>query len=126
MPDTILPPSLVAPALLALAPTLGAAFLAGAITQLARQLAHTHLLPARAISALAVVGGIAALTVIALLSTLPQAQPPELLLAAACITGWSGPKILTRLGSLLERRLGLGGADTLGLGSAPEREQKHR
>ena len=30
-----------------------------------------------------------------------------LLLAAACVTGWSGPGILTRLGGVIERRLGL-------------------
>lgn len=103
MPDV--PP---APSLLSLAPLLGAAFLAGSVTQLTRQLAGRHRPRLRPTAALSVAAGIAALTVVALMTvTLPQQAAPALQLAAACITGWSGPGLLTRLGSLLERRLGL-------------------
>lgn len=91
-----------------LLPLLGSAFLAGAVTQLARQLARPAPPRARMVTALAAAAGIAALTVVALLTALLRPAPaPALLLAAACVTGWSGPGILTRLGTLLERKLGL-------------------
>lgn len=93
-----------------LAPLLGVAFAAGAVTQLARQLARPLAPGARQVLALAVAAGIAALTVVALLTVLLRPPPaPALLLAAACVTGWSGPGILTRLGALIERKLGLPG-----------------
>ncbi|MFC4426809.1 hypothetical protein [Deinococcus navajonensis] len=102
-----------ASSLLALAPLLGAAFVAGSLTQLTRQLARPQAPALRPTAALAVAAGIAALSVAALLSaTLAPAPAPALLLAAACITGWSGPHILARLGSLIERQLGLGPAVT--------------
>jgi len=91
-----------------LLPVLGPALLAGALTQLARQLARPTAPPLRRLLALAAAAGIAALTVAALLSVWLRPPPaPALLLAAACITGWSGPGILTRLGALIERKLGL-------------------
>ncbi|MBB5234531.1 hypothetical protein [Deinococcus budaensis] len=92
----------------ALLPVLGPALLAGTVTQLARQLARPEAPPLRRLLALAAAAGIAALTVTALLSVWLRPPPaPALLLAAACITGWSGPGILTRLGALIERKLGL-------------------
>ncbi|WP_309570423.1 hypothetical protein [Deinococcus sp.] len=95
-------------ALLLWLPTLATAFTAGTITQLARQLATPGTLRLRTTLALAVAAGIAALSVVALLAvTIPADTSPALLLAAACVTGWSGPSILGRLGSLIERRLGL-------------------
>lgn len=95
-----------APLLSLLAPAL----LAGGVTQLARQLARPAAPPLRRLLALAAAAGIAALTVVALLSAfLKPVPPPALLLAAACITGWSGPGILSRLGTLIERKLGLPG-----------------
>lgn len=104
MPDPAPLPS----SLLLWLPTLGAAFAAGTITQLARQLACPRPPGLRATLALGVAAGIAALTVVALLSAgAPAGATPSLLLAAACITGWSGPGILARLGQLVERRLGL-------------------
>jgi hypothetical protein len=94
--------------LLGLAPLLGAAFVAGGVTQLARLLAQNAAPRARTAAALAVAAGIAALTVVALLTAaVPQEAAPALLLAAACVTGWSGPGILARLGTVIERRLGL-------------------
>lgn len=91
-----------------LAPLLGTAFAAGAVTQLARLLARVALPRLRQVLALAMAAGIAALTVTALLTVLLRPPPaPALLLAAACVTGWSGPGILTRLGAMIERRLGL-------------------
>ena len=93
-----------------LAPLLGVAFAAGAVTQLARQLARPFIPRLRQVLALAVAAGIAALTVVALLTVFLRPPPaPALLLAAACVTGWSGPGILTRLGALIERKLGLPG-----------------
>lgn len=95
-----------APLLSLLAPAL----LAGSVTQLARQLARPAAPPLRRLLALSAAAGIAALTVVALLSVfLKPAPAPALLLAAACITGWSGPGILSRLGTLIERKLGLPG-----------------
>ncbi|GGL75151.1 hypothetical protein GCM10010840_11570 [Deinococcus aerolatus] len=95
-------------ALLVLAPLLGAAFVAGGITQLARLLGQSEPPRTRAVLALAVAAGIAALTVVALLTVTLRPEPaPALLLAAACVTGWSGPGILARLGAVIERRLGL-------------------
>lgn len=92
-------------------PTLATAFVAGTITQLARQLAVPGALRLRPTLALAVAAGIAALSAVALLAvTLPDGASPALLLAAACVTGWSGPGLLARLGTLVERRLGLPGA----------------
>ena len=97
-------------ALLLWLPTLATAFTAGTVTQLARQLAAPGTLRLRTTVALAVAAGIAALSVVALLAvTLPAQTSPALLLAAACVTGWSGPGILARLGSVVERRLGLPG-----------------
>lgn len=94
--------------LTSLAPLLGTAFAAGAVTQLARQLSHVTPPRLRRVAALATAAGIAALTVTALLTVLLRPPPaPALLLAAACVIGWSGPGILTRLGVLIERRLGL-------------------
>ena len=104
MPDPASLPS----SLLVWLPTLGAAFAAGSVTQLARQFARAQPPGLRTILALGVAAGIAALTVVALLgASVPTTTAPALLLAAACITGWSGPGILARLGSLVERRLGL-------------------
>lgn len=101
-----------ASALLALAPLLIAAFLAGSLTQLTRQFARPKAPALRPALAQAVAAGIAALSVSALLSaTLSPAPAPALLLAFACVTGWSGPRILGRLGSLLEKWLGLPGTD---------------
>ncbi|OLV15449.1 hypothetical protein [Deinococcus marmoris] len=98
----------VPPSLLTLAPLLGAAFVAGGITQLARLLGQDQTPRARTVAALAVAAGIAALTVVALMTVTLRPDPaPALLLAAACVTGWSGPGILARLGALIERRLGL-------------------
>lgn len=97
-----------------LLPLLATAFGAGAVTQLARLLSRPVSPPARRVLALAVAAGIAALTAVALLSvTVPlrSGPAPALLLAAACVVGWSGPSLLTRLGGLIERRLGLGGQD---------------
>ena len=100
--------------LLLLAPLLGAAFVAGGITQLARLLGQNETPRARAVAALAVAAGIAALTVVALMTvTLPPDPSPALLLAAACVTGWSGPGILARLGTVIERRLGLSPSPTV-------------
>lgn len=91
-----------------LTPLLGVAFTAGAVTQLARQLARAVLPRLRQVAALSTAAGIAALTVTALLTVLVRPAPaPALLLAAACVTGWSGPGILSRLGGLVERKLGL-------------------
>lgn len=89
---------------------LGPALVAGTLTQLARQLARPAAPPLRRLLALGGAAGIAALTVVALLSVFMKPPPvPALLLAAACITGWSGPGILSRLGALIERKLGLPG-----------------
>lgn len=100
--------------LLTLAPLLGAAFVAGGITQLARLLGQDRTPRARAVVALAVAAGIAALTVVALMTVTLRPDPaPALLLAAACVTGWSGPGILARLGAVIERRLGLSPAPTV-------------
>ena len=101
-------------ALLTLAPLLGATFVAGSVTQLARLLGQNETPRARAVAALAVAAGIAALTVAALMTvTLRPAPAPALLLAAACVTGWSGPGILARLGAVIERRLGLSPAPSV-------------
>ncbi|GGK32067.1 hypothetical protein GCM10008955_27430 [Deinococcus malanensis] len=101
-----------ASALLALAPLLIAAFLAGSLTQLTRQFARPRAPALRPALAQAAAAGIAALSVSALLSaTLSPAPSPALLLALACVTGWSGPRILGRLGSLIEKWLGLHGTD---------------
>lgn len=98
-------PSPLAPELTAL---MLVAFAAGSFTQLARQLAAPTSPTLRRTLALSVLGGIAALSVVALLSaTLTPAPASALLLAAACVSGWSGPRLLTRLGALIERRLGL-------------------
>ncbi|MFC3832290.1 MULTISPECIES: hypothetical protein [Deinococcus] len=98
-------------ALLQWLPALATAFVAGTVTQLARQLAAPGALHLRSTLALAVAAGIAALSAVALLAvTLPDGASPALLLAAACVTGWSGPGLLSRLGMLVERRLGLPGA----------------
>ncbi|EYB67152.1 hypothetical protein DEIPH_ctg051orf0067 [Deinococcus phoenicis] len=99
------------PAFLAgLVPLFGGAFVAGAVTQLARQLARPAPPRARVVIARATCAGIAALTVAALLTVVVRPVPAAaLLLAAACVTGWSGPGILTRLGTLVERKLGLPG-----------------
>ncbi len=87
------------------------AFAAGSFTQLARQLAAPSSPTVRRTLALAALGGIAALSVVALLSaSLTPAPAPALLLAAGCISGWSGPSLLGRLGTLIERRLGLSGS----------------
>lgn len=84
------------------------AFGAGTLTQLARQLAQPTPLSLRRTLALGVLAGIAALSVVALLTaTMSPAPAQALLLAAACISGWSGPSLLGRLGSVVERRLGL-------------------
>ncbi|BDP42649.1 hypothetical protein DAETH_26180 [Deinococcus aetherius] len=113
----------VAP-LLDLLPVLGIAFGAGGVTQLARQLARSDPPRARRVLALAAAAGIAALTVVALLTALLRPPPvPALLLAAACVTGWSGPGILTRLGGVIERRLGLAALDPEDL---PRRNGRHR
>lgn len=110
--------------LLNLLPLLSTAFGAGSVTQLARQLARTAPPRARRVLALAAAAGIAALTVVALLTVLWRPTPaPALLLAAACVTGWSGPGILTRLGAVIERRLGLGTLDPEDL---PGRNGRHR
>lgn len=104
MPDVFPPP------LLALAPLLGTALVAGSLTQLARRLALPDPPRLRPTLALSLAAGIAALTVTALLLGLsrdPGTVSPAWLLAAACITGWSGPDILARLGQLIEKRLGL-------------------
>ncbi len=104
MPDVLSPP------LLALAPLLGTALVAGSLTQLARRLALPDAPRLRPTLALSLAAGIAALTVTALLLGLsrdPGSVSPAWLLAAACITGWSGPDILARLGQLIEKRLGL-------------------
>ncbi|WP_019586461.1 hypothetical protein [Deinococcus apachensis] len=91
-----------------IAPLLGVAFAAGAVTQLARQLARVTLPRLRQVAALSMAAGIAALTVTALLTVFMRPAPaPALLLAAACVIGWSGPGILTRLSALIERKLGL-------------------
>lgn len=91
-----------------LVPVLALAFAAGLVTQLARQLAQAVTPSVRRVLALAIAAGIAALTVVALLSALMSPPPAAaFLLASACVTGWSGPHILTRLGTLIERRLGL-------------------
>lgn len=104
-----------------LLPLLGSAFLAGAVTQLTRQLSRVTLPGPRRVVALVVAAGIAALTVAALLITLLRPAPgPALLLAAACVTGWSGPGILTRLGALIERQLGVPRS------SEEERNEAHR
>ena len=104
MPDV----SPVFPSLLTLAPLLGAAFGAGSITQLARLLAQADTPRARTAAAVSVAAGIAAVTVVALLTVTLRPEPaPALLLAAACVSGWSGPGILARLGAVIERRLGL-------------------
>ncbi|GAA5502085.1 hypothetical protein Dxin01_01824 [Deinococcus xinjiangensis] len=88
------------------------AFAAGASTQLARQLAAPTSPTLRRTFAFGVLGGIAAVSVVALLSaSLTPSPSAALLLAAACISGWSGPKLLGRLGTLIERRLGLSSAD---------------
>lgn len=100
--------------LLTLAPLLGAAFVAGGVTQLARLLGQDTAPRARAALALAVAAGIAALTVVALMTVTLRPDPaPALLLAAACVTGWSGPGILARLGAVIERRLGLSPAPSI-------------
>ncbi|CAM3581102.1 hypothetical protein [Deinococcus frigens] len=110
MPDS----SAIPASLLILAPLLGAAFAAGSITQLARLLGQDETPRARATAALAVAAGIAALTVAALMTVTLRPDPaPALLLAAACVTGWSGPGILARLGAVIERRLGLSPSPTL-------------
>ncbi|MFC4640432.1 hypothetical protein [Deinococcus hohokamensis] len=104
-----MPPSVSSfSSLLALAPLLGAAFVAGSLTQLTRQLARPQVPALRPTAAQSTAAGIAALSVVALLSaTISPAPAPALLLAAACVTGWSGPHILARLGGLIERQLGL-------------------
>lgn len=100
----------------------GATFGAGLVTQVARLLSRAKAPGARATLALGVCAGIAAITVVALLSvTLPQPASPAILLAAACVTGWSGPGILGRLGGLIERRLGLTGAPPSPLDEPRER-----
>lgn len=110
--------------LLDLFPLLGTAFGAGSVTQLARQLARPAPPRARRVLAHAAAAGIAALTVVALLTVLWRPAPaPALLLAAACVTGWSGPGILTRLGGVIERRLGLAALDP---GNWPGRKGRHR
>lgn len=97
-----------ASALLALAPLLTATFLAGSLTQLTRQCARPKAPALRLALAQAAAAGIAALSVSALLSAALSPVPePALLLAFACATGWSGPRILGRLGSLTEKWLGL-------------------
>ncbi|WP_146160603.1 hypothetical protein [Deinococcus arcticus] len=104
MPD----PSSLPPALSTLAPLLLLAFAAGSFTQLTRVLSRPGRQSARRTAAQALAAGVAALTVSALLSAaLPSPVAPALLLAAACVTGWSGPAILARLGVLMERQLGL-------------------
>ncbi|ACO44918.1 hypothetical protein DEDE109153_12995 [Deinococcus deserti] len=105
-----------ASALIALAPLLAATFLAGSLTQLTRQLARPKAPPLRLALAQATAAGIAALSVSALLSAAVSPAPdPALLLAFACVTGWSGPRILSRLGGLIEKWLGLHGPDTRSL-----------
>lgn len=118
MPDS----SPFSSALLTLAPLLGAAFVAGGVTQLARLLGQDTAPRARAALALAVAAGIAALTVVALMTVTLRPDPaPALLLAAACVTGWSGPAVLARLGAVIERRLGLSPAPPLfGPDAAPD------
>ncbi|GGL97131.1 hypothetical protein [Deinococcus aerophilus] len=107
--------------LLGLAPLLGAAFAAGGVTQLARLLAQNAPPHVRMAAALGVAAGIAALTVVALLTAaIPHGVDPALLLAAACVTGWSGPGILARLGTLIERRLGLTPTPSLFAPEPPE------
>ncbi|WP_034385840.1 hypothetical protein [Deinococcus sp. YIM 77859] len=104
-----------------LLPVLGSTFLAGALTQLTRQLSRAAPLGARRVGALTAAAGIAALTVAALLTVLLRPAPtPALLLAAACVTGWSGPGILTRLGGVIERQLGVPGPPEA------ERNEAHR
>lgn len=103
MPDLSPVPS----TLPALAPLLITAFTAGTLTQLTRLLTRTGRLRARPTAARAAAAGIAALTVAALLSATLTHPSPALLLALACVTGWTGPSILARLGSLVERQLDL-------------------
>lgn len=91
-----------------LAVLLALAFGAGTLTQLARQLAQPVAPTLRRTLALGVLAGIAALSVVALLSaTLTPVPAPALLVASACVSGWSGPNLLGRLGLLIEKRLGL-------------------
>ncbi|MBZ9750502.1 hypothetical protein K7W42_06475 [Deinococcus sp. HMF7604] len=103
MPD----PSSLPPTLPTLAPLLLLAFAAGSFTQLTRLLARPGRLRLRPTAAQALAAGVAALTVVALLSLAFPAPAPAALLAAACVTGWSGPAILGRLSALTERQLGL-------------------
>lgn len=92
-----------------LLPVLTLAFGTGGVTQLTRQLAKPTAPRARTTIALTIAAGLAALTVVALLNASLKANAdPALLLAASCISGWTGPSLLSRLGSLIERRLGLG------------------
>ena len=94
-----------------LAPTLRdlllLSFSAGSLTQLTRLLARPGPPRLRPTLALAATAGIAALTVTALTRAALPHPDPALLLALACVTGWSGPGILARLGGLVERQLGL-------------------
>ncbi|MEW6421862.1 MAG: hypothetical protein AB1511_09075 [Deinococcota bacterium] len=108
-----------------LAPLLGGTFIAGVLTQLVRQLARSTPPQVRVVIALAVAGGIAALTVTALMTGVMRPVPsPALLLAAACMSGWSGPRILTQLGTLLERKLGLA-TEAREVGSGNEMHRTH-
>jgi hypothetical protein len=117
----------VPPSLLSLAPLLGAALVAGSVTQLARLLGQSEPPRARAALALALAAGIAALTVVALMTVTLRPDPdPALLLAAACVTGWSGPGILARLGAVIESRLGLAPAPAVFAPEAGPEAQKER
>ncbi|GGL14673.1 hypothetical protein [Deinococcus radiotolerans] len=103
MPD----PSPLTPTLRDLLPLLLLSFSAGSLTQLTRLLARPGRPRLRPTLALATAAGIAALTVSALTCAALPHPAPALLLALACVTGWSGPGILARLGGLVERQLGL-------------------
>lgn len=103
----MLDPSPLAPTLRDLLPLLLLSFSAGSLTQLTRLLARPGPPRLRPTLALAAAAGIAALTVTALTRAALPHPDPALLLALACVTGWSGPGILARLGGLVERQLGL-------------------
>lgn len=102
MPD----PSHLAPTLRDLLPLL-LSFTAGSLTQLTRLLSRPGAPRLRPTLALSAAAGIAALTVGALTSAALPRPEPSLLLALACVTGWSGPGILARLSGVVERQLGL-------------------
>lgn len=90
-----------------LLPLLAAAFVSGAGMQLLRLLTWRAPPRLRVLLARLAAAGMAALLVAGLLKALQPGTAPALLLAAACLSGWSGPGLLTRLEALLAERLGL-------------------